>query len=100
MGGGAAEDVVRVEEDGELERFVLTLGGRQAGFLQYRVRSPNLVLAHTEIDPEFRGRGLGGALAKAALEAARARGLAVDVRCPFVAAWIDRHPAYADLVAG
>jgi uncharacterized protein len=98
--GTAGGEEVQVGDDPERRRFLLTVGGEPAGFLQYKVRPPNLVLAHTEIAPEFQGRGFGGALARAALDTARERGLAVDVMCPFVAAWIDRHPAYGDLLTG
>jgi len=43
----------------------------------------------------FRGRGLATALAKAALEAARAEGLRVIAQCPFVRAYLRKHPASA-----
>lgn len=93
-----AGDGVRVSDEPERRRFVVTVNGRLAGHVQYRLRPPNLVVAHTEIDPEFQGRGLGGLLARAALDVARERGLVVDNMCPFVAAWIDRHPDYAELL--
>jgi predicted GNAT family acetyltransferase len=43
-------------------------------------------------------RGLGSALVAGALDDARARGLRVVPICPFVDAYIRRHPDYADLV--
>jgi uncharacterized protein len=71
--------------------------GALAGFLQY-IRSDGLVVyPHTEVDPAFEGKGVGGALAKVALDDARARGLQVKATCPFVAAWLVRHPEYKDL---
>jgi predicted GNAT family acetyltransferase len=53
---------------------------------------------HTEVDPTVQRRGLGSALVAGALDDARARGLAVVPLCPFVDAYIRRHPEYADLV--
>lgn len=53
---------------------------------------------HTEIDSRFAGRGLGGVLAREALDDARARGLSVLPYCPFIRGWIAKHPQYADLV--
>jgi predicted GNAT family acetyltransferase len=53
---------------------------------------------HTEIDPRFEGRGLGGKLVSAALDEARADGQIVLPFCPFVNGYIERHPQYADLV--
>jgi predicted GNAT family acetyltransferase len=54
---------------------------------------------HTEIEPAFDGRGLGGQLARAALDDVRRRGVRAVARCPFIAGYIERHPEYQDLVA-
>jgi predicted GNAT family acetyltransferase len=44
------------------------------------------------VPPASRGRGLGEALVKAALEAARQEGVRVVPVCPFVRAYLQRHP--------
>jgi predicted GNAT family acetyltransferase len=80
-------------------RYEGRVDGTVAGFVRY-VRHPNhLDLVHTEIAPEFEGRGLGGRLVKGALEDVRAHGGRVVASCPFVAAYLDKHPEYGDLVA-
>jgi uncharacterized protein len=81
-------------------RFEIEVDGRLAGFAQYRVKDPSLVVfTHTEIDDAYEGRGLGSTLVRFALDAARRRGLAVRPDCPFVRAYVARHPdAYLDLV--
>ena len=56
------------------------------------------MFTHTEIDDAFEGRGLGSILIRAALDAARGRGLAVRPDCPFVRGYIARHSEYLDLV--
>jgi len=56
------------------------------------------VLVHTEVDPDYEGQGIAGALAQYALDDARSRGLGVVPRCAFVQAYLARHPDYADLV--
>jgi predicted GNAT family acetyltransferase len=53
---------------------------------------------HTEIYDEFEGHGLGSTLASEALADARKRGLSVLPYCPFINAYIKRHPEYVDLV--
>jgi predicted GNAT family acetyltransferase len=53
---------------------------------------------HTYVPPELEGRGIAGQLARYALEHARANRLAVVPHCPYVRAYIDRHPEYQDLV--
>jgi predicted GNAT family acetyltransferase len=78
--------------------YELTVDGRHAGEAQFLEQDGAVVFTHTVIDPDFGGRGLGGELAKAALDDVRARGLAVVPTCPFIKAWIDKHPDYRDLV--
>jgi uncharacterized protein len=51
------------------------------------------------VDPHFEGKGVGAALVQGVLDDVRARGLKVRPCCPFVAAYIRRHPEYEDLVA-
>ena len=57
-------------------------------------------LVHTEVDPAFAGQGLGERLVAGALEDLRACGLKLVPQCPFVRAYLRRHPDQTDLVAG
>jgi predicted GNAT family acetyltransferase len=90
-------DVV-VTDAPERGRFEARVGDRLAGFADYLRSGVLVVYPHTEVEPAFEGRGVGSALARAALDDARARGLPVLATCPFIAGWIGRHPDYADLV--
>jgi predicted GNAT family acetyltransferase len=67
-------------------------------FLNYNLHPSEIILVHTEVPKELGGRGIGGTLAKAALDSARSRGLKVKAPCPFVASYIQRHSEYADLL--
>jgi len=89
-----AADVV--DREGE-QRFELNSDGKTA-FLTYRKHPDRIVLIHTEVPKELEGRGMGGKLARAALDYAREKKLKVVVKCPFVTEYIKRHPEYADLV--
>jgi predicted GNAT family acetyltransferase len=80
------------------KRFEATVDGELAGFLVYRLRPGLLALIHTEVEEGFEGHGLGGRLARFALDQARADGLAVLPFCPFVAEWLRRHREYVELV--
>jgi predicted GNAT family acetyltransferase len=81
------------------ERYEILVDGRLAGFTQYRERPALIALVHTEIDPEFEGRGLASELIRFALDDAREHAEAVLPFCPFVNAYIKKHPGeYADLV--
>lgn len=55
---------------------------------------------HTEVPERFRGRGIGDALARGALERVRDSGSKVVADCAFMAAYIGRHPEFQDLLAG
>jgi hypothetical protein len=81
----------KVQNNAAARRFEIAIDG-QISFLQYERRRNAIVLVHTEVPPPLRRRGLAGKLAKAALEAARAEGLQVVVLCPFVRAYLEKHP--------
>jgi predicted GNAT family acetyltransferase len=87
-----------VTDNAAESRFELQVEGRTA-VLEYVRRGDAVVYVHTGVPPELEGRGIGGQLAKFALDDARTRGLKVVARCPYVAAYIERHPEYADLLA-
>jgi uncharacterized protein len=92
------DTTVAVTDNADLERYEITADGALAGFTAYRRRPGLIAFTHTEIDPAFEGRGLGGRLVHAALDEARAQQLLVLPFCPFTNAYIQRHPEYADLV--
>ncbi len=91
---------VRVVDNPDLSRYEAYVGDALAGFVIYEKRPGVVVLVHTEVHDAFEGRGVGSRLASTALGDAGAQGLKVDPVCPFVAAYLERHPEYADLVAG
>jgi uncharacterized protein len=88
----------QVLDAAESSRFEIHVDGELAGFAVYRLGHDRISFIHTEIDDAFAGQGLGGKLVRAALDAARARGLAVIPQCPFVRSWIQKHEDYLDLV--
>ena len=79
-------------------RYEIEVDGEVAGFLLYRREPGVLELVHTDVDPKWEGKGVGGALVKGALDDIRARGLKIRPFCPFVRAYLRRHPEYEDLV--
>lgn len=88
----------RVVDNAQQHRFELLLDDALVGFVTYRLEPGRIVFIHTEIQPEFEGRGLGSRLASAVLETARSRGLVVVPDCPFISAYLRDHLEYADLV--
>jgi uncharacterized protein len=86
-----------IEHDEAHHRYQAVIAGEVAGTAHYRVREQK-IFWHTEVKPEFEGKGVGTALAKGVFEDLRARGEKVVVECPFLAAYLKRHSEYADLV--
>jgi predicted GNAT family acetyltransferase len=80
------------------QRYEVAVPGGLA-FTAYRLEPGRIVFTHTEVPKAAEGHGVGQELVRFALDDARARGLAVVPLCPFVAAFIERHPEYRDLVA-
>ncbi len=87
-----------IRDNTALSRFELEAGGVTA-FMKYRLNGGVLTLDHTETPVEARGRGIASRLVAGVLEQARARGLKIVPRCPFVSAYLARHPEYRDLAA-
>jgi len=78
-------------------RFELERDG-QIAYLEYTVAGNVLALIHSEIPTPLRGSGVASTLSKTALDWAREHHMRVDVVCPFVAAYLQTHPEYSDLV--
>jgi len=78
-------------------RYELAVDGHIAA-TYYEIADGVITFAHTEVPPELGGKGIGSKLVKGALDQVRANGLKVIAQCPFVKAWIDKHPDYADLL--
>jgi len=73
-------------------RYEILLGDTVAGFTLFRPdEKGRLVFPHTEIDPAFGGRGLGGILVSEALADVAARGQTIVPECPFVVKYLRSH---------
>lgn len=89
---------LEVIDDPNMNRYELLVDGTQAGVADYRLRDGVITFIHTEIDPAYRGQGLGDELARGAFNLVRADSDArVETVCPFMKKWLDEHPDYHDL---
>ena len=88
-----------VRHNATARRFELDIDGHM-GKAWYRLSPGTITFTHTDVPDALAGRGVGSKLARAALEYARTEKLRVVPLCPFIAAYIQKHPAeYGDLVA-
>ena len=88
-----------IRDNTAASRYELTVDGHVA-FIAYEPMAGGRVFVHTEVPSALEGRGVGGRLVKGALLDMRSRGWKVQPDCTFVASYIERHPEFADLVAG
>jgi uncharacterized protein len=88
---------VTVTDAESRSRFEAHVDDALAGFAEYERTDHLVAYTHTEVDPDYEGRGVASALARAALDDARRRELPVLAICPFISRWMGRHPEYLDL---
>ncbi len=81
-------------EDG---RYTIAVDGKPVGLATFADRGNQRVFDHTEIDPEFGGRGLATILLEVALDAARDDGKRVVPVCSMVVTVLKKHPEFDDI---
>ena len=65
--------------------------------LDYIQDGKNFVITHVGVHPELRGQGVAGKIVEVGLEYAKEKSLRVIPMCSYAAAYIRRHPEYAEL---
>ena len=87
---------VEVTDNAERSRYEAHVDGELAGYSAYRLHGADIVFTHTEVHLE--GHGVGSTLVRGALDDVRRKGTSkVVAQCPFVKAYIAKHPECADL---
>ncbi|MBZ0298862.1 MAG: N-acetyltransferase [Anaerolineae bacterium] len=80
-------------------RFEVVLKGDVA-VVEYMIAGTNIIFTHTEVPRAFEGMGVGSKMAYVALEYAKAEGYKVQALCPFIAAFVGKHPEYQSITWG
>ncbi len=89
---------IEIRENAERKRFEIDLGDGSFAFAEYNLIPGKIMFTHTEVPTAHGGKGIGSALIRAGLAAARERGLKVIPICPFFAAYMQRHEEMHDLL--
>lgn len=89
---------LHVRDNPDRQRFEMPIEDDLA-FVSYRRISGVVDMLHAEVPARFGGRGYGAVLVQGALDLVRAEGSRVIPTCSFVAAFIQRHRDYQDLLA-
>lgn len=91
-------DTVAVRHDREKQRFEAEVDG-MLSVADYHLRGTDMVMTHTFVPPELRGRGIAEKLVRFALEFARTERLRVVPACSYVDSFVRRHAEYLPLLA-
>ena len=95
----AAKAELEITDNVAERRYEARLGEQLAGWVEYGRVEGRIVALHTEVPPEFGGRGIASALVRRVLDDARAAGQKVTPRCPFFKTHFERHPEDGDVLA-
>lgn len=90
----------RLSHASEDHRFIAEIGDEAVGLIDYSVDGEIWDVTRTETEPARQGQGIAGELTRFALDTVRSSGGSVRATCSYTASWIERHPDYADLLAG
>jgi predicted GNAT family acetyltransferase len=86
-----------IVHDEQARQFRADVEGHRA-VVDYRLRDGVITITHTGVPPPIEGRGIAAELTRHALNVARREGWQVVPACSYAAAFIRRHPEFADLV--
>ena len=89
---------IEVRNNEDAARYEAVLDGQVAGFAAYQLSGDRVVFTHTEVSPQAEGKGVASTLIRWALDDVRRQAKRVVPLCPFVVAFLKRHPDYVDLV--
>lgn len=90
--------MVRVVDNPGKLRFEALLDDEEVGVIKYTRNGNVITLTHTLVPPENSGKGIASILVKESLNLAREAGDRVIPVCPFVLAYLERHPEERDVV--
>ncbi len=87
-----------VRHDQQQQRYVLEVNGNELGVASYQQDGERQIFTHTEVDPSLEGQGMGSKLIRESLNDARQRGKRIVPQCEFVAAYVNKHDEWSDIV--
>lgn len=88
---------VQVIDNSDKKRFEARVDGHLA-IAEYILSKSRIIFTHTEVPKALEGQGVGAQLAQTGLDYARQHHLRVMPLCPFIAAYMEDHPEYQDLL--
>jgi predicted GNAT family acetyltransferase len=90
-------DIPLVKND-DKKRFEISIDGHFA-FIDFKERGDIISLIHTETEPELAGKGAAAAVVEKTLQYLQDHHKALMPYCPYVFAYIKRHPEWKEIVS-
>ena len=76
-----------------------TVKDGQTAVAQYHLSGAQMTITHIVVPSAIEGQGVASALAQFAIQTARDENLKIVPQCPFMAAYLGRHPENNDVLA-
>ena len=89
---------VTVSDRPEAKRFVAHADGELVGYIEYIPLPGKIIATHTEVLEQYQGQGMGSEIIAGMVAQLRADGRLLQPLCPYVTAWLRRHPNESDVV--
>lgn len=91
-------EIIQENEEGK-GFFKAVEDGKEAGLMTYTWAGPTkFIIDHTEVNPNFKGIGVGQKMVIAAVEYARVNSLKIMPLCPFAKSVFDKNPDLANVL--
>lgn len=88
----------RISENLEKKRFEVVVENKTA-FIEYIRAENKMYLTHTEVPRELEGKGIASGMVQQVFQRIEKEELKLVPLCPFVAAYLKRHPEWHTILA-
>ena len=89
---------IQRDDNGKKGQFSALIDGEEAGLMTYTwAGDQKFIIDHTEVSPDFSGKGVGKQLVMAAVAFARSNNLKILPLCPYAKTVFERTPEIQDV---
>jgi uncharacterized protein len=93
--------LIQQQEENGKGKFFAEVEGRELAEMTYTMPAPDkMIIDHTEVSDELRGKNVGLQLVNQAVEYARANNIKIIPLCPFAKSVFDRKAELRDVLFG
>jgi predicted GNAT family acetyltransferase len=90
---------IQLELTGSKGSFDISVDGKQAGKMTFVFAGPDkIIIDHTEVNPEYNGKGYGKKMVSKAVEFAREKNIKIIPLCPFAKKVFDKTPEFRNVI--